>query len=214
MNMLTIKCRLTFTEELLGTASNNPEIHSEFVASKGPDATTREEEVAAIGVDEAVEKAMTVFPRNPDGTPILFDYQVKGFFKDACGSLRDVTGTHASKIKAYKKKIDGHLFITPRMIPLNVPGEMGECQRPLRAATAQGERVALAHSETAPAGTTIEFEIKCLTKDMYDLARECLDYGALRGMGQWRNSGKGRYLWNELDADGNAIGGNNIENLI
>lgn len=48
MNMLTIKCRLTFTEELLGTASNNPEIHSEFVASKGPDAMTREEEVAAI----------------------------------------------------------------------------------------------------------------------------------------------------------------------
>ena len=201
MQMQTIKCRLTFTEELLGTASNNPEIHSEFVASKGPDAMTREEEVAAIGVAEAVEKSMTVFPRNAANLPILFDYQVKGFFKDACGSLRDVPDTKASKIKAYKKKIDGHLFITPRMIPLICPAEMGECQRPLRAATAQGERVALAHSETAPAGTTIEFEIQCLTKDMYDLARECLDYGTLRGMGQWRNSGKGRFTWEEIQKD-------------
>lgn len=29
------------------------------------------------------------------------------------------------------------------------------------------------------------------------------------GFGQWRNSGKGRHLWDELDADGNVIGGNN-----
>jgi hypothetical protein len=68
----------------------------------------------------------------------------------------------------------------------------------LRAQTAQGERIALAHSETAPAGTIIEFEVK-----WYDLKgekgniAECLDewleYGALRGFGAWRNSGKGRF---------------------
>ena len=198
IEMHTLKVRLTFQEEVLGTASNNPEIHSEFIASKAPDAMSAEEEVAAIGVEEAVEKSMTVFPRNENGDPILFDYQIKGFFKDACGVLRRVPGTKSSKIKAFKKEIDGLLFVVPRMIPLNMPGPMSECQRPLRASTAQGDRVALAHSEAAPAGTTVEFEIRCMTKDMYDLSRECLDYGILRGIGQWRNSGKGRYLWEEI----------------
>lgn len=198
IEMHNLKVRLTFLEEVLGTASNNPDIHSEFIASKAPDAKKTEEEVAAIGVDEFVEKSMTVFPRDEDGAPILFDYQIKGFFKDAAGALRRVPGTKSSKVKAYKKEIDGLLFITPRMIPLNMPGPMGACQRPLRASTAQGDRVALAHSEAAPAGTTVEFEIQAMTKDMLDLARECLDYGKLRGIGQWRNSGKGRYVWEEI----------------
>lgn len=193
-----IKVKATFLEELLGTASNNPDIHSEFIASKAPDAKSTEEEVAAIGVDEVVEKSMTVFPRDENGAPILFDYQVKGFFKDSAGALRRVPGTKSSSIKAFKKEIDGLVFVFPRMIPLNMPGPMGECQRPLRAATAQGERIALAHSEAAPAGTTIEFEIRCLTKDMRDLVLECLDYGDLRGIGQWRNSGKGRFKCDEI----------------
>lgn len=203
-----LKVKATFLEELLGTASNNPEIHSEFIASKAPDARSTEEEVAAIGVEEAVEKSMTVFPRNPEGNPILFDYQIKGFFKDSTGALRRVPGTKSSQIKAFKKEIDGLVFVFPRMIPLNMPGPMGECQRPLRASTAMGERIALAHSEAAPAGTTIEFEVQCLTKDMYDLVRELLDYGRLRGIGQWRNSGKGRLTWQELDEEGNVVGGN------
>ena len=198
MEMHTLKVKLTFQEEILGTASNNPEIHSEFIASKAQTPEAASEEVAAINVDEAIEKSMTVFPRNPEGTPILFDYQIKGFFKDAAGCLRRVPGTKSSKIKAYKKEIDGLLFIAPRMIPLNMPAAMGECQRPLRASTAQGERIALAHSETAPAGTTIEFQVNCLTKEMYDLTKELLDYGALRGIGQWRNSGKGVFLWEEI----------------
>ena len=56
--------RLTLTEEMLGTASANPEIHSEYIASKAPDAMSMEEEVAAIGAAEVEKKAMTVFPRD------------------------------------------------------------------------------------------------------------------------------------------------------
>lgn len=195
METYSIKTKITFIEGLLGTASNNPEIHREFIASKAPDALTAEEEVAALGAEEVVEKGMTVFPRDKDGNPALFDYQVKGFFKDACGSLRKVSGSKCSKIKAYKKEIDGLLFVYPRMIPLSMPGELTECQRPLRAQTAMGERIALAHSEEAPAGTAIEITIECLTGDMYELALECLDYGEMRGLGQWRNSGKGRFAY-------------------
>lgn len=217
MEMHTIKVRLTFLEEILGTASNNPAIHSEFIASKAPDHMKREEEVAAIGVEESIEKSMTVFPRDEAGNPILFDYQIKGFFKDACGMLRIVPGTKSSKLTAFKKKIDGLVFVSPRMIPLTIPtdAKQGNCERPLRAQTAQGDRVALANSETAPAGTTIEFEIQCLTKDMVPIVREWLDYGILRGIGQWRNSGKGKFQWDEIDGDtGEIIGGNIVEHLI
>ncbi len=190
-----MKIRITFMEELLGTASANPDIHREYIASKAPDAESLEEEVEAIGVDAALEKSMTVFPRNEDGRPILFDYQVKGFFKDSTAVLRKVPGSKASKVKAYKKEIDGLLFVSPRMIPLDMPSPLSTCSRPLRAQTAQGERVALSTSEAAPAGTTVEFTISALTKDMFELAKECLDYGALRGIGQWRNSGKGRFTY-------------------
>ena len=62
----------------------------------------------------------------------------------------------------------------------------------------QGERVSIAKSESVPAGSTAEFEIECLDPKLEDMVRECLDYGTKRGLGQWRNSGKGRYEWEEL----------------
>lgn len=193
MEKYETKVKIKFLEEVLGTASANPDIHREYIASKAPDAESIEEEVSAIGVDAALEKSMTVFPRNEAGEPIFFDYQIKGFFKDSAGALRKVTGSKCSKVKAYKKEIDGLLFVSPRMIPMELSAPIGSCTRPLRASTAQGERVALATSETVPAGTTIELTITALTKDMFELAKECLDYGILRGIGQWRNSGKGRF---------------------
>ena len=91
---------------MLGTASANPEIHREFIASKSPDAGGIEEEVAAIGSDAATEKAMTVFPKK-DGAPFLWDYQLKGFFKDSCSALARVPNTKSNKLKAFRKVIDG-----------------------------------------------------------------------------------------------------------
>ncbi len=91
------------------------------------------------------------------------------------------------------------------MIRLN--GAMGDCQRPLRAATAQGERVALAHSETVPAGSEVSFTVQVFDKSLLPVIRECLDYGEYHGLAQWRNSGKGRFVWAELDAAGNVMHG-------
>ena len=141
---------------------------------------------------------MTVFPRDENGNPIFWDYQVKGFFKDACGMLRKVSKTKSSGIKAYKKQIDGLIFIQERKIPFVYDGNIGNCQRPLRAQTAQGERISLANSETIPAGATLEFTVECLVDSDMDAVREWLDYGRLRGLGQWRNSGKGRFTWEEV----------------
>jgi len=194
-----LKVKVTMFEEILGTASANPEIHEEFIASKAPDAPSMEEEVAAIGAEEVFEKGMTVFPRNKDGKPIAWDYQWKGFFKDACAALRKVPKSECGKIKAYKKEIDGLIFPEPRQIPIEFEGEMGICQRPLRGQTAQGERVALASSECIPAGASMTFDIRMLLPDHEKAVREMLNYGKLRGFGQWRNSGKGRFTYEVLE---------------
>lgn len=196
--MREMKVELTFTENVLGTASGNPELHSEFIASKAPDAQTREEEIAALGVEEVEKKDMTVFPRMEDGTPFLYDYQIKGFFKHACGMLRNVPKTESSEIKAYKKFIDGLVFVNERRIPLVFDGEIGNLQRPLRAQTAQGERIALANSETCPAGTKITFTVSVLKDELLAPVMEWLDYGRLNGIGQWHNSGAGRFTWREV----------------
>lgn len=196
--MKEIKAKITFTEELLGTASSDPEVHKTYIASKAPNAPKLEEEVEALGVDNIAEKSMTIFPRDKDGNPILWDYQIKGFFKDSCSALRKVTGTASSKIKAYKKEIDGLVFVFPREIKINLDGGIGICERPLRAQTAQGERVALASSETVPAGSSVEITIRCLSDAHEKAVREWLDYGQLKGLGQWRNSGKGRFTWEEI----------------
>ena len=74
-------------------------------------------------------------------------------------------------------------------------GMMDECQRPLRAQTPQGERVSIAISDMIAAGAQIEFTIQYLNEKDERFIREWLDYGQLNGIGQWRNSGKGRFTW-------------------
>lgn len=196
--MTTLKVKLTFVEPILGTSPANEDIYREFIASKAEDAATIEDEVAALGAEAVAEKGMTVFPRMEDGTPFLYDYQIKGFFKDTCGGLRKVKGSVSAGIKAYKKEIDKLIFPEPRCIPFDSYGEIGVCQRPLRAQTAQGERVSLAMSEEIPAGSSVTFDIVCLTDDHVKAVREWLDYGRFSGIGQWRNSGKGRFTWEEV----------------
>lgn len=200
--MKELKVRLTFTEDVLGTANADKNVHSEFIASKAPDAPSREEEVQALGAEEVERKEMTVFPRMENGSPMFWDYQIKGFFKDTCSALSRCKGEDYSKescgMKAYKKIIDGCIFPQPRKIEIHMNGEMGNCQRPLRAQTAQGERIALANSEAVPAGSWIEFKVVCLS-DAYEKAvREWLNYGQFKGIGQWRNSGMGRFTWEEI----------------
>lgn len=202
--MKEMKVRIKFTDTILGTKPADPEIHSRFVASKAPDAKTIAQELAAheASVEDVEERTKTIFHKMEDGTPFIEAYQVKGFFKEAARTLKKVPGTLTSKTTAYLKKVDNFIFVSPDNLALWMPIDLDltatDCQRPLRASTPQGERVALAHSEEAPAGTTIEFTVKCLIDGDLDLVREWLDYGALKGMGQWRNSGRGRFVWEEI----------------
>lgn len=205
------KVRITFTNEVLGTCTANKDIYSEFIASKAPDAESRDREIeqliAHVGISEAIEKGMTVFPRMVDDpeTPVFFSYQFKGFFKEAAKMMKKVPDSRTSKMRAYLKEIDGLIFVysaepdCPNDIPIRLSGEMGVCERPLRASTAQGERIALASSETVPAGSWCDIIIRMLVPDDWYYVQEWLTYGQYHGMLQWRNSGKGTFTWELLE---------------
>ena len=207
--MHTMKIEITLTDELLGTASANPEVYEDFIGAKRPTEPDPEEIENLPTVKEELRKHTTVFHRAKGGKPMLYDYQIKGFFKDACGALSRSKDTEKGKpaygsgaLKAYKKVVDGLIFVAPREIPLILPegASIGYCVRPLRAQTAQGERVALARSETVPAGTKLFFDVVLLDANLGGLVQEWLDYGKYRGLGQWRSSGKGAFSYIELNA--------------
>lgn len=200
-----MRVRLTFIDEILGTASGDPDIHGTYIASNAPDAPSKQEEIEAIGEDEFRAKGKTVFPRNAEGEPIFWNYQFKGFFKSACAAQRKITGTKSSKCTAYKKKIDLGIFPfsdatkkADRAIVIHTDQPIGDCQRPLRAQTMQGERVAISDSEAIAAGAWCEFDIYMLDPADKDMICEWLDYGELNGMGQWRSAGKGAFRWEEI----------------
>ena len=204
--MKEMKVRLTFIEEILGTASNDKELHAEYIASKAPDAISKKEEIEAIGVEGVIEKGKTVFPKDENGNPkVMYDDPKR------VAKAKDVQPKEEPAKKAEKcTTIDNLIFVNERKILLQIPEgkEMGNCQRPLRAQTPQGERVALANSDSCPEGTVIEFTVMSMVDDLMDNVEMWLDYGKLNGIGQWHNSGKGRFVWEKLDKKGKVIGGN------
>lgn len=189
---------LTYTDKLLGTLAGDPEIATEHILNKHPNGKPAQDEVESLETAaETLVKGSTVFHKMDDGTPLLYDYMIKGFFKDAASMLNRALPKD-KQLKAHKKIIDGLIFPKPRQIKINLSGGITICERPLRGQTAQGERIALVRSEAAPAGSTIRFEIHCLDEKLFKAIRSWLDYGEFRGMGQWRNSGKGRFTWREI----------------
>lgn len=205
--MVTKHIHIDFIDDVLGTAPGDPDIHGSYVSSKAPDAATKEEEIAAIGEDEFRAKGKTIFPTDESGNPIFWNYQIKGFFKSACSAQRGLSGSKSSKVKAYKKKIDLGIFVFPdaddpssRAIKIHMTkAGVGECQRPLRAETMQGPRVAIADSDSIEKGSWIEFDVVMLDDGDWPLVSEWLDYGKFNGLGQWRNSGKGAFVWHEIN---------------
>ena len=178
-------------------------------------------------VDEEVADKMTVFHRTPDGHPMIYTYMLKGLMKAACWSLRRIKGKDSEykshKLTSYKMVISGHVFFAERTVRLDIPEEFSipeirnepyvlsdlrdgghqtlpTLQRPLRAETAKGPRVALACSEAVPAGTKIACTLRVLDPQLRGLIHdEWLPYGELKGLGQWNNAAWGRFTTEWLD---------------
>ncbi len=203
------KVELVLTEPMLGTVPKDESIYTTHVQNQAIEQAKKngieltdeqlEQEVVSVKEMEVEEKGWTGF-HEVGGQPILYDYVIKGFLKEACSILRRVSKSRSSKLTAFRKVVDGMVFIMPRQINLVLPGEkeLGTLERPLRAQTAQGERVALARSDTCPVGTLIEFEVRVLGVVSKVLLEDWFDYGQFKGLGQWRNGGYGRFTY-ELD---------------
>ena len=100
------RVKIVFLEKALGTAPNDQEVYTNYIASKAPDAQGIEEEINAIGIDGVAEQGMTVFPRiNGDkNRPGIWPYQVRGFFKSGQQALNDLI----PKGEERKKKKSGY----------------------------------------------------------------------------------------------------------
>jgi len=202
-----MKIRITLIEEMLGTKAANKEVFASFIASKCPDDDLRRQEIETA--EHREEAGTTVYHRDENGNLMLWDYQIKGFLKEAANIMRQCaekpTDEDGKKGRnpwsAAKSKFDNFVFVSPRKISLGKKEPDGVCERPLRAETMQGPRVSLARSEVVDAGVSFECEIQLLpgcpiTEKMIT---QCLDYGKFKGIGQWRNSGKGRFTWEVVE---------------
>ena len=202
-----MEVELTFTEPLLGTLAGDPNVATEFILSKHPDGIPQQDEVESL--EEMKEKSSTLFSRNPEGRPLLWDYQVKGFLKSACLAMITAGTMTQDELKKvgltkymHKRTIDLIIFVSPRRLLLDLPdgidhNNLDFLERPLRGETMRGERIALARSESCSAGTKLRCAITSMNPKLNEYINRWLDYGVLSGLGQWRNSGMGRFTWAE-----------------
>ncbi len=234
---------LELLEDCLGTGPSDKDLLSTFIASRAPDAASREEEIAVLGEDTMVQKGTTVFYRGifrdngkkfidvldrtegfhfgPEDhdfqkMPFFWNYQIRGMFKDSCGLLSRASYGESAGLKAYKKVIDGGVFVFPRRLAIKTspyyitdegdfipcdPTALQVLQRPLRIQDQKGERTAIAASEVIPAGSRIKFGVAVTDTKFMSCVYEWLNYGSEHGLGAWRNSGKGIFRWRELNDD-------------
>jgi hypothetical protein len=202
MKPAVLEITLTFKTAVLGTAPSNPNIYADYVADEALkngaiNGARLQEELDALPVDE--DRGSTVFRRDDQGRPCFIDYMVKGFFKETCTAQKRFDESLSKGITLHKVKINDTLFITPQFIPIlmqdGTTPAITMFQRPLRAETPQGPRVALASSECIQPGAQITFTVqnfatKLLSKEVIV---EWLTYGLMRGLGQFRNGGFGRF---------------------
>lgn len=193
--------RLDFNEPILGTSPTDPEVYSTYLLGK--EAEVLKKMAKANGTSSRdLEDELTTLPesgpttgfhKDPNGL-FLFNYQIKGFFKNAGNVLKE-----QEDIKNLRNKLNDFLFIQPRRIYFK-PGRQeadGTVERPLIADTPKGKRVALASSEAInpPARVTFEVELIEHKAIKWESLIDLLDYGSRMGIGQWRNGGHGQFRW-------------------
>jgi hypothetical protein len=190
--------KIKFVEDILGSWPADQDILTRFISNKAPSPWLQAEENDAVP-ERAQEGGYTVFPQDKTGL-FLWNFHIKGFLKEAGNNLKS-----ALKVKNLRSKIDNYVFIQPRKIYLQRDGQIitepdDILERPVRAQTMQGPRVALVGSERVKAPAEITFAVEVVQNDevTLDVIRQLLEYGAYKGLGQWRNGGWGSFDWEEL----------------
>jgi hypothetical protein len=149
---------LTFIEPILGSTPEH-DAYKTYVAQQAIDNGKYVSDEMQTLVDQP--RGHTNFHREGN-KPVLYDYVLKGYLKEACTALRRIDGTLSKKMTAHKTKIDSLVMVYPRRIALQLRKPTYDFSRPLRADTAQGPRVTLVSSTTAAAAQLIAFYLACL----------------------------------------------------
>lgn len=190
----TYKLKIIFEQPILGSQPSR-DVASTYLA-EAHGFKLPEDEIETL--PDALEKGTTVFHKDQAGRPLLWDYQLKGQLKAAAQVLNGKGG-----VKNLKSKVNNTVFVTPRLLPIQPPKDcpdirelIDHLERPLRAETAMGPRVALARSEMLPEGCSISCGLVVYPGEVTEeVLRDLLDYGFFSGLGQWRNGGWGRFRY-------------------
>lgn len=195
MKTESYRVKVTFINPILGSqpAEN---VASVYIANRAG-MPLPEDEVETL--PDALDRGTTVFHKDASGRPVLWDYQIRGFLKAAAQVLN---GKVSGNVRNLRSKVNSLVFVSPRLIRINGPDDadvrdlLDYLERPLRAQTAQGDRVALARSEMLPEGCSVTFGLEVLPGEISQgVIEDLLDYGFYSGLGQWRNGGWGNFRY-------------------
>lgn len=202
-----MRIRVEMLDEMLGTNPGNDEMFEEWVKGKRGEGVEMDGGEDVLGsVEEGMEKMTTVFRRDEGGVLCIPGYMLKGNLKangDTIRARKKGGKGERSGWESWRSKVDNNVHVRPKVIRLMRDGEElreadGVRVRPLRAKTAQGERVSLARSEYVRAGTYFECEVVIRGMVSEKQVLECLEEGEWYGLGQWRNAGNGTYKFEVL----------------
>ena len=200
-NLTKYEVMIELSEPMLGTTPCSPSIWAKHIQTKQEKALKKEglsNEEIKIEIEKTIEGVVednelangkTSFMKDVTGYYVR-DYFIKGFFKQSAKCMKQFGAT-----KQLRSKVVQFLFVKPaKMYIAEVDADLEVVERPLRASTPQGERVAIARSECVPAGTKISFEVHILQNVITEgCLKSLLEYGSYEGLGQWRGSGAGRF---------------------
>ncbi len=196
MEKTVMKVEIELLEDQLGTVPKNRDVYTKYIATKVIPEVAAEE---AQNIVEDDTSGWTTFMEDEDGL-FIYNYMILGFLRDAGNNLKDQL-----KIKNLKSKLENFIFVTPRKIRFVRNGvNIMKCdsvfERPLRAMTAQGPRVTLAKSDVVHAGAKLSFDITLVNhKEITsDTIKEILNFGELKGLGQFRNGSFGQFKVNSF----------------
>ena len=192
MRVLNYDVEVELTEPLLGTVPKNKEVYTQYIESKRPEDQAPGGAVAeAETVEDLEEKGWTGFHSDETGL-FVYDYYIKGFFKNAANILKD-----EFSVPAFRSKINDYVFVYPRRVHLGGLKEPSDIlERPIRVMTMQGPRVSIIRSDLVAAGTVIKFRLEYIENKKFkpEFLEQLMEYGKRQGFGQWRNGSYGRFV--------------------
>jgi hypothetical protein len=195
METTNYRLKVVFLTPVLGTQSSDSKIARYLAERSGVTLPDDEDD----GPAEA--ERCTCFYRNTHDEPVLLDYQIIGFLKEAAQVLN---GKVAGGVKNLRSKVENTVFVTPREVRLTTPpgGTVDMFDRPLRITTPYGKRVILASSEMLPEDTLFSCGLAVVPGDITKrVLEDLLDYGLYKGFCQWRNGGYGRFRYQLICED-------------